>query len=82
MRVWDVPAARLLQTLRFNAAADRNVVTGMALSPAMDMLATTHEGRRGVYLWANSAMYAPARVHGPLDGWKNGWKNGRRRLRR
>ena len=32
----------------------------MALSPAMDMLATTHEGRRGVYLWANSAMYAPA----------------------
>ena len=60
VRVWDVPAARLLQTLRFSAAADRNVVTGMALSPAMDMLATTHEGRRGVYLWANSAMYAPA----------------------
>ena len=73
VRVWDVPAARLLQTLRFSAAADRNVVTGMALSPAMDMLATTHEGRRGVYLWANSAMYAPARgqdrsMDGKTDG--------------
>jgi len=60
VRVWDVPAARLLQTLRFSADANRHVVTGMALSPAMDMLATTHENRRGVYLWANSAMYAPA----------------------
>jgi len=61
VRVWDVPAARLLQTLRFSDnAKNRHVVTGMALSPAMDMLATTHENRRGVYLWANSAMYAPA----------------------
>jgi len=26
----------------------------------MDMLATVHEGRRGVYLWANSQMYSAA----------------------
>jgi U3 small nucleolar RNA-associated protein 21 len=60
VRVWDVPAARLLQTVRFGGFDKGNVVTGMSLSPAMDMLATTHEGRRGVYLWANAAVYAPS----------------------
>ena len=60
VRVWDVPAARLLQTLRFGDGHGANAVTGMSLSPSMDMLATTHEGKRGVYLWANGAMYAPA----------------------
>ena len=63
VRVWDVPAARLLQTLRFSDR-DGHVVTGMSLSPSMDMLATTHEGKRGVYLWANSALYAPSGARG------------------
>ena len=44
-------------------SADSPVV-GLSLSPAMDMLATVHEGRRGVYLWANSQMYSAA--PGPL----------------
>ena len=52
--VWDVPAARLLQTMRMSADSP---VVGLSLSPTMDMLATVHEGRRGVYLWANSQMY-------------------------
>lgn len=56
VRVWDVPASRLLQTMVFSNSSP---VTGMSLSPSMDMLATTHSGRRGVYLWANSTMYAP-----------------------
>ena len=55
--VWDVPAARLLQTMRMSADSP---VVGLSLSPAMDMLATVHEGRRGVYLWANSQMYSAA----------------------
>jgi U3 small nucleolar RNA-associated protein 21 len=54
--VWDVPAARLLQTMRMSAGSR---VVGVSLSPSMDVLATVHEGRRGVYLWANAAMYAP-----------------------
>ena len=55
--VWDVPAACLLQTMRISVDYP---VMGLSLSPSMDMLATVHEGRRGVYLWANSQMYTPA----------------------
>merc|ERR1719498_782139 len=54
--VWDVPAARLLQTMRLSRDSP---VVGLSLSPHMDVLATVHAGRRGVYLWANSQMYAP-----------------------
>jgi len=57
VRVWDVPAATLLQTMRMSGDAR---VVAMSLSPTMDLLATVHEGRRGVYLWANAAMFAPA----------------------
>ena len=28
-------------------------VTSLSLSPAMDMLATAHVNRRGIYLWSN-----------------------------
>ncbi|ACO69869.1 predicted protein [Micromonas commoda] len=55
VHVWDVPAARLLQTMRMSRDSP---VVGLSLSPNMDMLATVHEGRRGVYLWANSQMYS------------------------
>merc|ERR1719498_1738509 len=54
--VWDVPAPRLLQTMRLSRESP---VVGLSLSPNMDVLATVHEGRRGVYLWANNQMYAP-----------------------
>jgi len=32
-------------------------VTALSLSPAMDLLATAHAGRRGLYLWANALVY-------------------------
>ena len=28
-------------------------MTALSLSPALDLLATTHSDRRGIYLWAN-----------------------------
>ena len=28
-------------------------VTALSLSPALDLLTTTHSDRRGLYLWAN-----------------------------
>ena len=59
--VWDVPAARLLQTMRLSRESP---VVGLSLSPNMDVLATVHAGRRGVYLWANSQMYAPGGSEG------------------
>lgn len=37
-----------LQVLRLGAP-----VTSLSLSPSLDLLATTHTNRRGVYLWAN-----------------------------
>jgi U3 small nucleolar RNA-associated protein 21 len=59
LRVWDVPAGRLLQALRLGGAP----VTALALSPDMDMLATAHAGKRCVSLnaaWAQrSARTAP-----------------------
>ena len=32
-------------------------VTALSLSPTMDMLATTHVNRRGIYMWSNAAVY-------------------------
>ena len=32
-------------------------MTALSLSPTMDMLATTHVNRRGIYLWSNTAIY-------------------------
>ncbi len=28
-------------------------VTSLSLSPALDLLATTHVNRRGIYMWSN-----------------------------
>lgn len=44
-----------LQVLRLGAP-----VTALSLSPAMDILATAHVNRRGIYLWSNSAIYGNA----------------------
>lgn len=32
-------------------------VTSLSLGPAQDMLATSHVGKRGVYLWSNQALF-------------------------
>ena len=54
------------QVLRLGAP-----VTALSLSPAMDLLATAHVGRRGLYLWANSLVYGrgaeAAPSEAPLD---------------
>ena len=40
------------QVLRLGAP-----VTALSLSPSLDMLATCHTNRKGVYLWANQAVF-------------------------
>eukprot|EP00850_Spirogloea_muscicola_P011774 SM000074S21684 [mRNA] locus=s74:433316:440174:+ [translate_table: standard] len=52
VRVWDVVGARQLDAMRTDVP-----VTALTLSPSMDMLATTHVRRNGIYLWANRLMY-------------------------
>lgn len=38
----------MLQVMRLGSP-----VTSLSLGPAQDLLATTHTGKRGIYLWAN-----------------------------
>jgi U3 small nucleolar RNA-associated protein 21 len=35
-------------------------VTTLSMSPSMDMLATAHVNRRGIYLWSNAAVFGGA----------------------
>ncbi len=42
-------------------------VTALSLSPAMDMLATTHANRRGIYLWSNQLIFGRAAEVVPSD---------------
>lgn len=53
VRVWDVIAAKQVDAMQLGTA-----VTGLSLSPGMDMLATAHVNRNGIYLWANRLMYS------------------------
>jgi U3 small nucleolar RNA-associated protein 21 len=46
LRVWDVVAAQLLDAMKLDVP-----ITALSLSPGMDMLATTHANRNGIYLW-------------------------------
>ena len=60
LRVWDLPAGRLLQALRLGGAP----ITALALSPEMDMLATAHMGKRCVpLLCAHAAAVRRAPVN-------------------
>ncbi|KAG2482597.1 hypothetical protein HYH03_018481 [Edaphochlamys debaryana] len=55
LRVWDIPSAACLQVLRLGAP-----VTSLSLGPSLDLLATTHVNRRGIYLWTNQALFGTA----------------------
>ena len=55
VRVADVPAGCVRQTVRLGGP-----VVSLALSPAGDVLATAHAGRRGVCLWSNQAVFGSA----------------------
>ena len=46
VRVWDLVSGRQLDCMRAEVA-----VTGLSLSPGMDMLATCHVNRNGIFLW-------------------------------
>lgn len=47
VRIWDVVSAKQLDAMRLD-----DPVTSLSLSPSMDMLATTHVGHNGIYLWS------------------------------
>jgi hypothetical protein len=55
VRVWDIPAGMCLQAMAMGAP-----VTCLSLSPARDLLATTHVNKRGVFLWSNQLMFGDA----------------------
>jgi len=42
-------------------------VVSLSLSPAMEMLATAHVNRRGVYLWANQLVFGVGTSITPSD---------------
>ena len=54
IKVFDIPSSRLLQTMKMGS--DR--ITSFALSPTLEYLATTHAGKRGVFLWNNRSLYS------------------------
>jgi U3 small nucleolar RNA-associated protein 21 len=53
LRVWDLPSGACAQAM----AVAGPPVTSLSLSPALDLLATAHANRRGVFLWANQALF-------------------------
>nr|ATG70826.1 WD-40 repeat family protein [Callitropsis vietnamensis] len=55
IRIWDVISSRQLDAIHVDAAP-----TALSISPNMDMLATTHVDKNGIYLWANRMMYSGA----------------------
>lgn len=55
VRVWDIPAGQCLQAMAMGSP-----VTSLSLSPARDLLATTHVHKRGVFLWSNQLMFGDA----------------------
>jgi U3 small nucleolar RNA-associated protein 21 len=50
--VWNLSTATLIDVLRFES-----VCCALSLSPTGEYLATCHQDRRGVFLWANKAVY-------------------------
>lgn len=46
LRIWDVILARQIDAMQMDVSA-----TALSLSPAMDLLATTHVDQNGVFLW-------------------------------
>merc|ERR1712025_249238 len=51
-RVWDLPTGQCVDYMEFDAPA-----TSVDLSPASDMMATSHVGDLGIYLWINKTLY-------------------------
>lgn len=52
LRIWDIPTGKCVDWIKFHKP-----VTGLAISPTGEFLATTHVGHVGIYLWANRAFF-------------------------
>ncbi|CAI5717329.1 unnamed protein product [Peronospora effusa] len=52
LRVWDIPTGKCVDWMRF-----QKPVTGLAVSPTGEFLATTHVGNVGIFLWANRSLF-------------------------
>ncbi|CAH0521881.1 unnamed protein product [Peronospora belbahrii] len=52
LRVWDIPTGKCVDWMRFEKP-----VTGLAVSPTGEFLATTHVGHVGIFLWANRSFF-------------------------
>uniref|UniRef100_A0A914XT60 Small-subunit processome Utp21 domain-containing protein n=1 Tax=Plectus sambesii TaxID=2011161 RepID=A0A914XT60_9BILA len=52
MKVWNLSTATLVDVLRFESPC-----CAVSLSPTGEYMATCHQDRRGVFLWANKAVY-------------------------
>lgn len=46
LRIWDIILARQIDAIHVEVP-----ITALSLSPAMDILATSHVDQNGVYLW-------------------------------
>ena len=60
-RVWELPTGHCIDYLAFDKPA-----TSVDLSPASDMMATSHVGDLGIYLWTNKSLYSHLALH-PLS---------------
>jgi U3 small nucleolar RNA-associated protein 21 len=52
LRVWDIPTGKCVDWMRF-----QKPVTGLAVSPTGEFLATTHVNNVGIFLWANRSFF-------------------------
>ncbi|KAG8197503.1 hypothetical protein JTE90_007241 [Oedothorax gibbosus] len=63
VKTWDLPSGRLIDWFIVSP-----ICISIALSPSGEYLATAHAGSLGIYLWANSTLYANVSLHPlPLD---------------
>jgi U3 small nucleolar RNA-associated protein 21 len=52
LRIWDLPTGKCIDWLKFHKP-----VTGLAISPTGEFLATTHVGNVGIFLWSNRHFF-------------------------
>uniref|UniRef100_A0A914ME02 Small-subunit processome Utp21 domain-containing protein n=1 Tax=Meloidogyne incognita TaxID=6306 RepID=A0A914ME02_MELIC len=55
VKVWDLSSGLLIDVVYHS-----NPCIAMAFNPRGNLLATCHEGQRGIYLWANKLLYSSA----------------------
>ena len=57
MKLWMQLPQLMIKILCMKVLKLGPPVTALSLSPTMDMLATTHVNRRGIYMWSNASVY-------------------------